>query len=98
MKIRNGFVSNSSSSSFIINKKCLTKEQIDQICNYKEVARVLGNYDSLELSDWQKKYNEDIASGKTPNNYPFLQVNICGKFGYLDDFWTIDECFWEIRG
>lgn len=28
MKIRQGFVSNSSSSSFIVNKNCLTEEQI----------------------------------------------------------------------
>jgi hypothetical protein len=35
MKIRNGFVSNSSSSSFVINKAQLTPEQIEKILNYK---------------------------------------------------------------
>jgi len=34
MKIRNGFVSNSSSSSFTISKKHLTEKQIEQIKNY----------------------------------------------------------------
>ncbi len=38
MKIRNGFVSNSSSSSFVIKKEYLTKEQINKIKNHIEVA------------------------------------------------------------
>jgi len=38
MKIRNGFVSNSSSSSFIINKKNLTDEQINKIKNHIQEA------------------------------------------------------------
>ncbi len=38
MKTRTGFVSNSSSSSFIINKKDLTKRQIDKINNHIEEA------------------------------------------------------------
>ena len=36
MKIRNGFVSNSSSSSFIIQKKFLSEHQIEQIYNHIE--------------------------------------------------------------
>lgn len=38
MKERNGFVSNSSSSSFILYKKDLTASQIDQIRNHIQVA------------------------------------------------------------
>ena len=38
MKIRNGFVSNSSSSSFIIYKSDLTMEEFEQIKDHEEVA------------------------------------------------------------
>ena len=38
MKERNGFVSNSSSSSFILYKKDLTDIQIDQIRNHIQIA------------------------------------------------------------
>lgn len=36
MKFRSGFVSNSSSSSFIVNKYKISKEQIDKIINHAE--------------------------------------------------------------
>lgn len=35
MKIRQGFVSNSSSSSFVINKECLSPKQIKQIYKHQ---------------------------------------------------------------
>lgn len=39
MKLRHGFVSNSSSSSFLIKKYELSQRQIDQIVNHKEVSK-----------------------------------------------------------
>jgi len=42
MKIRNGFVSNSSSSSFLILKSGLTSKQLYCIYNHIEIAGYLG--------------------------------------------------------
>lgn len=42
MKVRRGFVTNSSSSSFIIAKKYLTKNQILAIRNHKLLGEKLG--------------------------------------------------------
>ena len=52
MKKRNGFVSNSSSSSFVVYKKDLTGEQIDKINNHIEEGKKLAMhaYDGDEWS------------------------------------------------
>ena len=42
MKYRNGFVSNSSSSSFIIAKAGLTERQVDQIVNHATLGEAMG--------------------------------------------------------
>ena len=50
MKIRNGFVSNSSSSSFAISKSVLTEEQIDAI--YDHINYTKNNFPEMkETSD-----------------------------------------------
>lgn len=45
MKIRNSFVSNSSSSSFIIETKYLSRLQIIAIKHYRELCDEFGVYD-----------------------------------------------------
>ena len=47
MKIRSGFVSNSSSSSFIINKAKLSDEQIYKIRNHIQEAIKVPNHNKL---------------------------------------------------
>lgn len=51
MKIRIGFVSNSSSSSFVIDKKGLTKKQIEEIENWVEESYSDQTYDNPKYSD-----------------------------------------------
>jgi hypothetical protein len=51
MKLRIGFVTNSSSSSFTIAKSDLTDEQIEKIKNYFEAAKEVGMNDFDDLWD-----------------------------------------------
>lgn len=54
MKIRSGFVSNSSSSSFILKKKDLTKWQICAIKYHLEFGKLLGvEYSNDECDRWE---------------------------------------------
>lgn len=55
MKIRTGFVSNSSSSSFVIKKQDLTDLQILKIYDYLNEAKILG----LHISDEYWEISED---------------------------------------
>ena len=56
MKKRFGFVSNSSSSSFIINKKDLTVNQYQKILNHRDVA---------DEDAWYIEETEDELTGTT---------------------------------
>jgi hypothetical protein len=61
MKTRNGFVSNSSSSSFLINTFYLSDFQIESIKNYKEVAsKSKIKYCSSDDFNWSIKIVERI--------------------------------------
>jgi hypothetical protein len=63
MKIRNGFVSNSSSSSFTISKRVLSEEQIDKIENHIEYA--IENFPQLKYVDtsdsWAIETTEEVV-------------------------------------
>ena len=60
-KIRTGFVSNSSSSSFVVQKSNITPKQLDQIRNHRNRLPVEEwNYDSWELYE-----DDDKISGQT---------------------------------
>lgn len=53
MKIRNGFISNSSSCSFLILKKFLSEDQIEKIKDHIKFSQ--NNYPQLE---WATEENE----------------------------------------
>lgn len=63
MKIRNGFVSNSSSASFVIKLENLTEQQIEMIKNHDFWGKIYG----VEYSDdmWTISVNHDTISGHT---------------------------------
>jgi hypothetical protein len=56
MKIRNGFVSNSSSSSFVVEKKYLTEEQKDLIINHYHYVKE--HPEPFSFSKWLNDYDE----------------------------------------
>lgn len=68
MKIRNGFISNSSSSSFVLNKNLLSGLQIKLIMDYKNVCE---NYGIKMLDEWeiQEKKDKIFFSTYMDNDY-----------------------------
>jgi len=67
MKIRESFVANSSSSSFIIKKKYLSPYQIDRIFNYVEESKdMIGlDHDHNDFDRWVIDQDQDVIKGET---------------------------------
>lgn len=75
MKIRDGFVSNSSSSSFVIVKSYLTSEQVDFVKNYvEEVEKCNEDLSCKEFVSWwymdEKKHQ--IKFTTSMNNFDLI--------------------------
>jgi len=79
MKIRTGFVSNSSSSSFMIDKYYLSQEQIDKIKNHLEVSKGMNEdfynkdaYDAWDITE-EGKYIKGFTSMDNFDMFFFLE-------------------------
>lgn len=94
VKIRNGFVSNSSSASFVIKKAGLTEAQIDAIKRHGEYSKIIDKH-------YKQMAEELIAAGFDLSDLDYRLQNLLqdynriSYFGY-QDVWNIKETNDEI--
>jgi len=90
MKIRCGFVSNSSSSSFVIKKHYLSQQQIDGIKNHAACGIAYANTDYWEITE-----TEDEIQGFTIVNNFNLYSYMYTKLGVKKEHIKTDEDHWD---
>lgn len=91
VKFRDGFISNSSSSSFIINKDDLSKEQIEGIYNYGASDKIPKDEDMFYYINWNiEEDDKKIIMSTIMDNfdmYSYLIKDLGVKKEYIiEDF------------
>ena len=98
MKIRQGFVSNSSSSSFILFKNYLTKEQMDHIRNWDtfalsdEYKKILEEYSKTHEIEPHSEYTFDYSNPENREKIPVKPFSIY-DYAYYPLDWDVEETF-----
>jgi len=87
MKIRSGFVSNSSSSSFIIERKNLTKKQISKIKNHIDEHNKMDPLDQYNHCDGWSIYEN------LPEGYSEYDDKVKRKYrqGHIEGYCNMDN-------
>ncbi len=84
MKIRRGFISNSSSSSFIIPRSCVSDYQLEKIKNHIEESEktflvcdnCYDNHDAWSISDDDYKVEGDTGMDNFPMDRFLSEIGI----------------------
>lgn len=78
MKVRLGFVTNSSSSSFIISKKYIDSDQIAAIWNHIDLSKKMGKEIDFLDFPWDIEENDEFITG-------YVYMDNFDMYNFLED-------------